>query len=198
MQALHSRQLLLDRRPLAARRRMPRRLLLKLGRILAILHPVPRRPGAAPSRPAQLRSVSRRQLLLDRRPVRSYRQLLSRLLLLRQRYYSILHRLSLGQHLSTPRHDRSNTVPSRKLLPLTESHNSNAMHPRHVLRRHRPDCGVGQLRSWLLQQRRRCDVSLHEVPAGTVPGHSGASIVQGMPSRRLLQWSCTELFVNKL
>jgi uncharacterized protein (DUF983 family) len=72
------------------------------------------------------------------------------------------------------------------------------VHARHVLRTHRPDCSDGQLRSRLLQQRRRCNVSVHDVPAGTVPGHSSAIIVQGMPGRRLLQWSCTELFVNKL
>ena len=198
LQALHSRQLLLLRRPLRTRRRLPARLLLKLGRVIAVLHAVPRRTDAAAVRPAQLRSVPRRQLLLDHRPLRSYRQLLSRILLLRQRSFPKLHCLPLRQLLSAPCHASGNAVPRRQLLSLRKPHSSHAVHTRHVLRTHRLDCGVGQLRSRILQQRRRCDGSLHEVPAGTVPGHSGAGIVQGMPSRRLLRWNCTELFVNKL
>lgn len=198
LQALHSRQLLLLRRPLRTRRRLSRRLLLKRRRVLAILHSVLCRPGAAPVRPAQLRSVSRRQLLLDCRPVRSYRRLLSRLLLLRQRSFPKLHRLSLRQFLSAPCDASSIAVSRRQLLPLHKPDSSHAMHPRNVLRRHRPRCGVGQLRSRLLQQRRRCDVSLHEVPAGTVPGHGGAGIVQGMSGRRVLHRRCTQRFISKL
>ena len=188
LQALHSRQLLLLRRPLRTKRRLPARLLLKLGRVIAVLHAVPRRTDAAAVRPAQLRSVPRRQLLLDHRPFRSYRKLLSRILLLRRRRLPRLHRLPLRQLLSAPCHARGNAVPRRQLLSLRKPHSSHAVHARHVLRKHRPGCSVGQLRSRLLQQRRRCDVSVHEVPAGTVPGHSSASIVQGVPGRRILRY----------
>ena len=186
LQALHSRQLLLLRRPLRTRRRLPARLLLKLGRVIAVLHAVPRRTDAAAVRPAQLRSVPRRQLLLDHRPLRSYRKLLSRILLLRQRRLPRLHRLPLRQLLSAPCHASGNAVPRRQLLSLRKPHSSHAVYTRHVLRTHRLDCSVGQLRSRILQQWRRCDVSLHDVPAGTVPGHSGASIVQSMPCRGVL------------
>jgi hypothetical protein len=52
---------------------------------------------------------------------------------------------------------------------------------RPLLRRPRPRCSDGQLRVRLLQQRRRCDVSLHEVRGRNVPGHGGAGLLQAMP-----------------
>jgi hypothetical protein len=79
-------------------------------------------------------------------------------------------------------------VPCRKLLSLLKPHSSHAVHAGHVLRSHGPDSSVGQLRGRLLQQRRRCDGGVHDVPGGTVPGHSRPGVLQGMPSRRILRW----------
>ena len=143
------------------------------------------RPGAAAVRPAQLRSVSRRQLLLDCRPLRSYRKLLSRLLILRQRRFPELHRLSLRQLLSAPCHASSNTVPAGNFCPSASLTAATPCTPGNVLRTHRPRCSVRvrQLRSWLIQQRQRCDVSLHDVPAGTVPGHGNSRITRLNTSR---------------
>ena len=142
--------------------------------------------------------MPRRRLLLRRRPLRPCRKLLSRILLLRQRRFPVLHPLPRRQLLPAPCNASTHTLPRRRLLPLHRPRSSLAVHARHVLRRHRPDCSDGQLRSRLLQQRRRCDVSVHEVPAGTVPGHSSASIVQGVPGRRILHRSVVRIrFCNR-
>ena len=181
MQALHSRQLLLSPRPLRSRRRLSARLLLSAGRLLPVLHPVPRRPTAAAVRPAQLRRVSRWRLLLDHRPVCSFRKLLSRLLLHRQRRVPVLHRLPLRQLLSAACDASADAVPRGKLLSLLKPLCSHAVHRGQVLCSHGPDGSVGQLRRRLLQQRRRCDGGVHDVPGGAVPGHSRPGVLQGMP-----------------
>ena len=65
-----------------------------------------------------MHTVPVRQLLLDHRPFRSYRKLLSRILLLRRRRLPRLHRLPLRQLLPTPCHASGNAVPLRQLLSL--------------------------------------------------------------------------------
>ena len=157
------------------------RLLLNLGCVIAVLHAVPRRTDAAAVRPAQLHSVRRRQLLFNCRPGRSNRQLRSRILLLQWRRFCILHSLSRRQLLPLPCDVSRDAVPRRQLLPHCQPHGSHSLHPRYVLRRPRPRCSDGQLRVRLLQQRRRCDVSLHEVRGRNVPGHGGAGLLQAMP-----------------
>ena len=114
------------------------RLLLNLGRVIAVLHAVPRRTDAAAVRPAQLHSVRRRQLLFNCRPGRSNRQLRSRILLLQWRRFCILHSLSRRQILPLPCYVRRDAVPCRQLLPHCKPHGSHSLHPRYVLRRPRP------------------------------------------------------------
>ena len=186
LQALHCRQLLLNLRPPRPQRRVSSRLLLNGRRVLSILHSVFCRPDAACVRTVQLRSMSRGQLLLNRRPPRSNRQLLSWILLLRRRRFCIMHSLSQRQLLPLPCNVSSDSVSRRQLLPLGQPQSCHPLHPRHVLCRHRPRSCVGKLRSRLLQQRRRCNVGLHDVRGRTVPGHGGTGLVQALPSRRLL------------
>ena len=142
VQPVSRRQLLLKRRPDSSDRRVPCRLLLLWRR--SFLHHLPRR-----------------QPLLDRGPVRSNWKLLRRLLLLRRRRFRILHRLSRGQLLPALCYASSNTVSPRQLLPIGKAHGSHALHPGHVLCWYRPHCCIGQLCSRILQQRWRCDVSVH-------------------------------------
>ncbi len=134
-------------------------------------------------------SQSLRQLLLNHRPLRSNRQLLNRLLLLRRRSFRFLHHLSCRQLLSLPCNAKRNAMPrKRQILSIHRPDSSHLLHARHVLLRHRLDCSIGQLRIRLIQQRRCCSGSLYEVPCGAVPGYGSAGILQGMPSRRFLHW----------
>ena len=167
LQALHCRQLLLNRRPLRPQRRVSSRLLLNGRRVLSILHAVFCRPDAACFRTVQLRSMSRGQLLLNRRPPRSNRQLLSWILLLRRRRFCILHSLSHRQLLPLPCNVSSDSVSRRQLL---------FDHWPHCPQRHLP-CGFLFISSVF---------SLLVLQCWHIPKQSGSGRVSALPPRSFL------------
>ena len=108
--------------------------------------------------------MPRRRLLLRRRPLRPCRKLLSRILLLRQRRFPVLHPLPRRQLLPAPCNASTHTLPRRRLLPLHRPQNTGGLHSRKLLFRVRTS--ITNTMPCKNISKRNGQVELHAVPHG--------------------------------